>query len=59
MTTPETWARIGALERQLAAPTPAPLDGQTLISLTPDYTQEPLWTTPPDPTAPADRPPDP
>ncbi|WP_329126130.1 hypothetical protein [Streptomyces sp. NBC_01353] len=36
MTTPETRARLGALEQQLATPTPKPLDGQTAIPLPPD-----------------------
>lgn len=31
MTTPETRARLGALEQQLASPTPRPLTGQTAI----------------------------
>lgn len=31
MTTPETRARLGALERQLTTPTPAPLTGQTAL----------------------------
>ena len=54
MTTPETRARLGALEQQLAAPTPTPLDGQTTIALDwtcPPYDQEPLWTPPTAPTA--------
>lgn len=37
MTTPETRARLGALERQLATPTPAPLTGQTALPV-PDRT---------------------
>ncbi|MFB6634852.1 hypothetical protein ACFCWY_33650 [Streptomyces sp. NPDC056362] len=49
MTTPETRARLGALEQQLADPTPVPLDGQTSLTLDwvcPHYDQEPLWPTP-------------
>jgi hypothetical protein len=34
VTTPETRARLGALEQQLTRSTPPPLDGQTLIPLT-------------------------
>ncbi|MFF6903527.1 DUF4326 domain-containing protein [Streptomyces hydrogenans] len=37
MTTPQTRARLGALERQLTTPTPAPLDGQTALPV-PDRT---------------------
>ncbi|MFH8581612.1 hypothetical protein [Streptomyces zaomyceticus] len=48
MTTPETRARLGALEQQLTTPTPAPLDGQTSLTLDwvcPPYDQETLWPT--------------
>ncbi|MFC9795690.1 hypothetical protein [Streptomyces sp. NPDC057695] len=50
MTTPETRARLGALEQRLEAPTPEPLDGQIDIALDwvcPDYDQETLWPTRP------------
>lgn len=55
MTTPETRARLGALEQQLTTPTPAPLDGQTSLTLDwvcPPYDQEPLWMPPTTPPAP-------
>ncbi|MGW4854996.1 hypothetical protein ACWEPZ_27590 [Streptomyces sp. NPDC004288] len=55
MTTPETRARLGALEQQLADPTPVPLDGQTSLTLDwvcPRYDQEALWPAPSSATPP-------
>lgn len=51
VTTPETRARLRTLEQQLAAPTPAALDGQAAIPVT--WQQEPLW----EPARPQEPPP--